>query len=178
MHEPVAVILLAALARWAIACGPSDDDAETGGQEDSADSSQQAQDRQVCRDGAVDLPEVECPPGFLPQYRSGHIISTVVLAEDAAVPICGDQGLLVDFGAVPGAEWVGYEATKNSICAFGCFASCNAGQMGCFDLRTGGHYCNWSIDEQSCTDFVANGTDACGLESTDDDGGSDETTGG
>jgi hypothetical protein len=168
----VEVILLVCLARWTSACSPVGGEGEAGvADDDGGDSAQQAHDRQVCRDAPDQLFGLECPPGFAPQFQSGGSLSSVVLAEDAAIPICGDDGLLVDFRDFPGAKWVGYEATKNSICAFGCFAGCGPGQMGCFNLRTGSAFCDWDIDEQSCTEFVDVDDDpegdACDVEPTD-----------
>jgi hypothetical protein len=167
MTHATALVLLAAIARWTVACSPADEETMTGDRGDDGASSQQAHDERVCREETDDLFETECPPGFAPQFHYGDT-STVLLAEDVAVPICGGKGFLVDFGAVRGARWVGYEATMNSVCAFGCFAGCGPGQMGCFDLE-GGAYCSASTDEQSCTAFVSGG-DGCGLEPPADDG--------
>jgi hypothetical protein len=161
VSEVLVRLALAALGAWTLACGP-DDQAETAGAGAEVDAAQEALDREVCREALDHVFETECPAGFGPVFHHGDT-SDVLFAEEVAIPICGDQGLLVDFGVVPGATLVGYEATKNSVCAFGCFGRCNPGQVGCFDLDAG-WFCGAEVDEQSCTDFVRDEGQACGGE--------------
>lgn len=161
INDAMLMMAMAALGPWTTACG-MDDEAETAGEDEDDevdDAAEEAHDREVCREALDHVFETECPAGFGPVFHHGDT-RDILLVEEVAIPICGDQGFLVDFGVVPGATLVGYEATKNSVCAFGCFARCNPGQVGCFDLGSG-WFCSSEVDEESCTDFVHDEGEAC-----------------
>jgi hypothetical protein len=176
MIKPTEMIMLAALVRWATGCSSSDDQAPSG-EEDSSGSSYE-DDLKACQEATLTLRERECRLGFTPGMVGPD--SSIVPPEAAVIPICGDAGVLIVRDALRDAELVGYDITRNSVCAYGCFTECGPRTNTCAGRTAmGGRcgFCGTHLDEQSCQELLTwcqeidaedtgTGGDACGSGST------------
>lgn len=185
MTKPTVAILLAASVLYTTACNLVDDDQPKPdpGEGDTDGFS----DNEVCVQALDTVAELECPAGFAPQVHFDGGTSNVILIDDPTAQVGLNLGLFVDFGAGAGADWVATQVTQNSVCTYGCFSSCPAGESGCFMNPASGGSCTMcgpDIDEQYCVDFVlaCQGIDPGGTGGSDDggldeSGGADETGG-
>lgn len=184
MH-PNATTALALLLGVATAssCKIIDDDQPTA-------SDTEGHDAEACIDGFAELLSQGCPPGSYPQVHYDGGSSTVVQLDDPQVAASLGVGLLIDFGAGTGADWVGYRVTQNGDCTIGCFvAGCALGQYGCYATNADGELCSYWCDDvkdpEACTALAAvclgDGTETGdgGLDDTgtSDDGSGSEDTG-
>lgn len=180
METPRARFVIATSLLGSIACNIIDDEPGSGGDTDGST------DEQACVDQFSLLLMEGCPPGYSAQlvYDGGG--STVVNMDDPGVGVGLGIGLLVDFGATAGADWVGYKVWQNSRCTMGCFGPvCPEEQFGCYasfpgDAGLCAHYCTDALDQQACNDLAmtclgSGGDDGLDETGTSDDGGLDET---
>lgn len=133
--------------------------------EEAGDDDQHAQDQAVC-DGA---PMISCPPGYGFEIIRGsaHDGLTVVDLSKAGTEQCGGGGVFVSPAELLGADRVGFDVTRNSVCTFGCFGGCpffgacfakdEHGDVACV------HECS-PLTEESCEGFVQEclGEGSCG----------------
>jgi hypothetical protein len=145
------LILLSCLV-GCVADGP--DETSSAGSDDEA--SQDAQDREECRDPAI----AECPPGFGFQFHGGGDHEDLVVVDLATMgePVCDGHGTFMPSESLEGVDLVGVHVTRNRYCTFGCFAGCPF-TSACWSERADGGACVQacavpSIDEQGCVEMV------------------------
>jgi len=152
------VLVRCLLAVWiggGMGCNLVDDEPRVDPGHDDA-SSQDAQDREECRDPPIS----ECPPGFGYQFHGGAANDDLVVFDLAEMgePVCEGLGTFTPAESLEGVELVGAHITRNSYCTFGCFAGCAFTNM-CWSERSDGSACVQacslsSVDEQGCVEMV------------------------
>lgn len=184
-----ATTILLTAAMSASACSLVDDEppdqhvSTTGGGEEA--DTEDPSDNLACINFYNATTAEGCPPGYTPQIHYDGGQTNVILADDPAAVVGANVGVLVNFGAGVGADWVAASFLQNSVCTAGCFApQCDDGKDGCFATPASGgtcHLCADTIAGQDCVDLVL----ACGgiepdpgdTDGTGDSGGADETGG-
>lgn len=107
-----------------------------------------------CPPGGNEPPSCS-PAGYAPQKFTADANLEILALEDVVHFVCDGRGMFVPTAELAGADHAGVHVTQNSVCTFGCFATCGAGLDVCVTEHADGFPCARVcsiLTEYDCTD--------------------------